>query len=575
MDCQINANGWFNANVSTLVAPFLLMADGTANDFSVQYYSYAPGKGKVNVNQLSHAALSIALEEDAASYYRDHPDADIPDIAEIKNHILMLNDLLSVSYSTLDLQDNFNFMYTDFNTDGTGFDLLLDRIDYFYSWADTYLMLYEKETLIPIYQQDFATDDIIMPPDPLFVTDILVTNHCAPYYQSMFVHTMIQMMYLWKDDLPRVDTNDFFEHATSLDFLNWLIVPKDRWSCIVPKKAFDDYAMNSAYVGLGFYIARDMANQLRICFVYPDSPAANAGLHRGDIIYEINGQPADDIHSQYDFIFGENVVGEPVDMTIKNELNETRTIKMTNSELKLVSNLYSTIIDRNSLSIGYLVFNNFVQSSIQELNTIFAYFKDNQVDDLILDLRYNSGGIIDIAQYLASLIAGDAVANQIFCQVQYNANNKGLNETYGFLSLKNSLNLSRLIVITTQASCSASEMVINGLEPYIDVIVIGNRTCGKPVGMNNYPFCDSYLFPIVFEVVNAHGVGDYYDGITVDCPAMDDISRPFGDINEASLNEALYYIENNACSKRKRKRPDLDESKPFQLHGFQQEIGAL
>ena len=331
---------------------------------------------------------------------------------------------------------------------------------------------------------------------------------------------------------------------------------------------------DSAYVGLGFYMARDIFSDLRVSFVYPDSPADNNGLSRGDIILEINHVPSDKISSQTDSAFGDDKPGEAVLIKVQKHDDTTVTLNLIKQELTISSVLHSTILDINEESVGYLVYNNFVTASVDELEPVFKHFKDNEISELILDLRYNSGGLMNIAQHLASLIGGRNLAYNTFCKVQFNEDSAYMNRTYEFVELENSLEIKRLIVITSVRTCSASEALINGLKPYMDVVVIGSPTCGKPVGMNPFNVCDKYLLPVTHQVVNSLGEGEYFDGIISDCFAFDDLTRPFGDIDENSLSEALYYIENKHCSYQKRHR-EIIESYPFPMHGFRHEIGAF
>jgi carboxyl-terminal processing protease len=140
------------------------------------------------------------------------------------------------------------------------------------------------------------------------------------------------------------------------------------------------------------------------------------------------------------------------------------------------------------------------------------------------------------------------------------------------------LNLDRVIVITSEQTCSASELVINCLKPFIDVVLVGSNTCGKPVGMIGYDLFDKHISPIEFKTVNADGEGDYFDGIPPTCDSEDDLMKQFGDEEESSLAEALNYVRNGSCTSDslaaktvKVKRP----RKEVPMRGFRKEIGAF
>jgi C-terminal processing protease CtpA/Prc len=199
-------------------------------------------------------------------------------------------------------------------------------------------------------------------------------------------------------------------------------------------------------------------------------------------------------------------------------------------------------------TVGYIFFRNFVRPSTDALNAAFAALRDARVTELILDLRYNGGGLVDVAVHLSSLIGGTLTNGQIFTEFRHNDRNSRHNEALRFRDTEGALSLSRLVVITTRSSASASELVINGLRPFIPVTVIGDRTYGKPVGQYAIDFCDKTLAPVSFSTVNADGQGDYFDGIAADCTAQDDIEHDLGAVDEGSLGEALHFIGTGACS---------------------------
>jgi C-terminal processing protease CtpA/Prc len=568
-DCSIGDDGTFSVDVSSLTPPFLLCAKGTVNNTDVDYYSYASSTGRVNISQLTHAVVSMAIQKNASQYYSDFPEGNLPESSDIYGYANYINVLLSDSYTEIGLEEDFDFLHDAFSANNEGFDLLLDRILLTISASDTIVFLSDLDTHIPIFSHDMNKAENIYFLNPERVAELLVSQHCYPFFQNLAMAIILHDFYLWNKYMPEFNAEDYADPERLLDDVRY---DKDRWSVIVPKNIFDSYMKDSAYVGLGFYMGRDVYSNLRISFVYPYSPADLQGLTRGDIILEINGKSADQITSQNDSAFGDDLVGEKVYVKVERRTGSTATFLLTKQELTISSVLYSTIFDRLNDTIGYLVFNNFVDAAIDDLEPVFKNFKENNISELILDLRYNSGGLMLIAQHLASLIGGKKVLNETFCKIQFNEDNTSLNRSYQFVNVENSVDIERLIVITTGASCSASEVLINGLKPYMDVIVIGSPTCGKPVGMNPFSVCDKYILPITNEVVNVLGEGQYYEGINVDCVAYDDLSKPFGNADEDSLREALYYIDNQHCSYGKRQRA---ESHPFPLHGFRQEIGAF
>jgi C-terminal processing protease CtpA/Prc len=156
-----------------------------------------------------------------------------------------------------------------------------------------------------------------------------------------------------------------------------------------------------------------------------------------------------------------------------------------------------------------------------------------------------------VASHLAGLIGGARTSGQVlFTQAHNNKLAPTWNETARFTNPAQALGLERLFVITTRGSASASELVINTLQPYIPVVVIGDTTYGKPVGQYGLTFCDKVLYPVAFTLRNANNEGDYFDGIPPTCAAADDAEHQLGDVAEASFAEALTYIRTGACSPR-------------------------
>jgi C-terminal processing protease CtpA/Prc len=198
--------------------------------------------------------------------------------------------------------------------------------------------------------------------------------------------------------------------------------------------------------------------------------------------------------------------------------------------------------------VGYIFFRNFVEPSAAALDAAFAELRAAGATELVLDLRYNGGGLVSVAQHLASLIGGAQTAGQVFVRYVHNDRNSQRDNTARFETAAQALSLSRLIVITTRASASASELVINALRPFIPVVVVGDRTYGKPVGQYGFTMCGKVLYPVSFATRNAAGEGDYFNGLAPSCPAADDVDHALADPQEGSLREALTVIRTGACS---------------------------
>jgi len=190
----------------------------------------------------------------------------------------------------------------------------------------------------------------------------------------------------------------------------------------------------------------------------------------------------------------------------------------------------------------------FISTADPEFDEVFQAFRNANVNDVIIDLRYNGGGLVSTAELLGDYLGGLVAENLIFSLTEYNADRAAQNNETEFLERRlNSISLSRLVVIATRGTASASELVTNGMIPHVDVAIVGDRTFGKPVGQIGLTFCDKILRPTAFKLANALGDGDYFDGLPVDCAAADDLSVAVGDPLDPNMITAMAYLDTGAC----------------------------
>jgi len=392
--------------------------------------------------------------------------------------------------------------------------------------------------------------------------------------QNEFIYKVMTSSYFWHNEVPQIDYRDYSSPEKLLEKMQYKEL--DRWSYITSKEEHRDYFEEGKYIGLGFGLKYDTTGGCHINFVYKNSPSYVADLMRGDKILKINGKNINEIenNSLWDTIFGPDDVGVMVTLVVENSEGVVRELNIEKDWIIINSVLHYDILETNGIKIGYLVLNKFLETSRAELAAVFAHFNSEGIDELILDLRYNEGGRGSIAQYLSGLIAGDNVAGKIFLKYIHNETYTDWNSESNFVKPENALSMNKVVIITTGSTCSASELVINSLKPFIDVVLVGDTTCGKPVGMYGYNFGDNHISPIEFKTLNAINEGDYFDGIPPICHSNDDLSKPFGDTQEDSLKEALYYIANGTCTTGiLRKLPRLH--KEIGLKGFRREISAF
>ncbi len=368
------------------------------------------------------------------------------------------------------------------------------------------------------------------------------------YDEKGFIYYCMKEYYLWYDEVPDLDYTAY----TSLDDLLYdlMYLDLDKWSFIVPSSTADAYygeGMTEGF-GIGFIYEPDASNDyyMRIRYVFNESPAGMAELERSDKILEADGYPVNefiDNSTLMNNIFSNYTVDFRIDRN-----GMVFNMDLTRWVYKINSVLYNDIIITTEKKIGYLVYNRFLSTSIEELEAVFSLFKSENIDDLIIDLRYNTGGSLDVTQYLASLITGDNTDGKIMARIQFNDKYSHINYSVYFEKEDISLNMNRVFFITDNNSASASELLINTLSPYIEVKIIGNRTHGKPAGMVPIDFFDMTLYAINFKIVNANDYGDYFDGIAPDATSDDGTEYSWGDINENCLAEALFYIEHGYFS---------------------------
>lgn len=386
--------------------------------------------------------------------------------------------------------------------------------------------------------------------------------------------------YLWYDEIKKEANYDFNKDPE--EFFGSLLSDKDgiKWGSshlyfsYIEKKRTDSKSISEYDPTYGFdYIVHGLQGKdyyyVRVLYILPNSPAAEAGLKRGDLIVGLNGSK--DNLKDYSLMDNGNGIELSVgDVTFNSAgaitgttVNRTVTIsaaRVTVNNPFLVDSVYQI----GGRTIGYLVYNHFSSGPKdsndgtydKEMKQIFSDFKAKGVNEFVLDLRYNGGGLVSCARLLASCLAPQKVIaeSNVFCKLMYNDKHRKEDYTYAFdksVSSSN-LNLPRLYVLTGQWTASSSEAVINGLKPFMDVVLIGDQTIGKAVGSVTYGEEEDYdwlMHPIILKICNANDEADYSQvGFTPDYEIYE-YGAPFiqfyplGDTNEKLLSIAIALIE--------------------------------
>ncbi|WP_435211155.1 S41 family peptidase [Luminiphilus sp. nBUS_16] len=396
---------------------------------------------------------------------------------------------------------------------------------------------------------------------------------CGEAGKKEFVSSVAESWYLWYEELAQVDPEDFDTAQAYLDALTAPLAPDGRdpgFSYLTDQAADDAQGSTGAYVGFGFSYGFDSQNRFLFSDVLQGGPAGDAKLQRGNEVLAIDmgaGYETIDELSERQAtiseIFGGNEAGLERSFRIRQDQS---VVEVTLAKRELDTPPLATeplLLERPGNSpVGYLNLRSFILTANEALSDATRLFRDAGVTDLVIDLRYNGGGLVSVADRMLDLLGGLVATNQDSWSIVHNA--KHSDEDFGayFAEFPDSMKPLRIAFITTGGTASASELVINSLSPHIEVVLIGEDTLGKAVGQ--YAFdqdrwsakwstCDTRLRLIAFQIVNGEGNGEYYNGLVSSggftlCPAVDDLSRNFGDPDEASLNAALGWLNNGFCS---------------------------
>ena len=420
----------------------------------------------------------------------------------------------------------------------------------------------------------------------LFLTGALLVLSCerdfiTPEKNKLTKTQLYDVMrewYLWYEHIPEVNPNDYSSLNALLDAI--VYKPTDKWSYVIATEEYDLYYNKGEYIGHGIGLVREGDGSLWVGFTYDGSTAQDQGVSRGWEILSINGEPITP-ESEIDTLLGDDDVGVENVFSFRTTGGQSTTLTLAKEIIDINSVLHSEVIEHAGTKVGYLVYQQFIVTSVPELDTVFSTFLENNVKDVIVDLRYNPGGQVDVAQYLGSLLAGEFAIKRAFVNFEYNDKQTQRNITKTFLELDQMLNPTpdRLFFITTGGSASASELVINsllgltGLNRPLEIYLVGDDTHGKPVGSIGLRFNDSTLIPITFRYTNRLGEGEFFEGLPADSYVEEDITKDFGDPDEKLLKEVLYFIENDEFTgsvvKKSRQTP------PLGLKGIHAQTGAI
>ncbi len=393
---------------------------------------------------------------------------------------------------------------------------------------------------------------------------------CTDNRQKNWVRSWLNENYLFYRDAPLTSIDpDAYTNTVENLFLDYTVrgVPaKDRFSFVLTQAEADAVFQSGTDTSVGFALRRDTSNGgiIRIAYVEPNGPAASAGFARGMVLATVDGVdtsfsiPVTLVDKLFNSAAGtSSVVG--VQDTLGGPVRTLTVASATFGTTPL-------IVDRvlPATTTGYLAYNSFA-APVGEVHLADAFkrFGAAGVTDLVVDLRYNGGGFIDIAAQLGFMVAGQVQSSgKVFESLVYNDKRSAENTNIEFVttitgSFGNSarageplsaLNLRRVSVLTSGSTCSASESFIGALRGIdIDVVLVGGTTCGKPYGFNQANNCTLAFFGLEFEGRNNKAVATSVTGIPATCAATDDLDHGLGDPAEGMLATALSYQLTGSC----------------------------
>jgi C-terminal processing protease CtpA/Prc len=386
---------------------------------------------------------------------------------------------------------------------------------------------------------------------------------------SVYLYT--DYFYLWQDQLPPFGSFKPENYKTAEEVLEALkSYAKDPNGKILDRFSFLDRngAVNqSIQEGLsgsfGFEVRYNNETDLFVKLVYPNSSADNAGIKRGWRLLEINGNRNLDLASfnADNFAFLTKALGaSSINLKLKKEDGTDASVQLLRTNFQIQPILYHQVYNVGAKKVGYFVFESFISTETafgintyvkNDLNQLFAEFESQGVSEVIVDLRYNGGGAVITAEYLSNMLVPLIANNKLMYSYEINKQlvEDGWDELFFSpvnFEKTNGLNLNRIyFLVTAGSTASASELLINNLDPFIDTKLIGeSSTYGKPVGFFPWEILKVDLYAVSFKTTNNIGYGEYFNGMPVDVNVGDDVSKNWGNPEEGMLKQALYYAQN-------------------------------
>lgn len=394
---------------------------------------------------------------------------------------------------------------------------------------------------------------------------------CSLRGRQDFAFSVLNEWYLFPETLPAsLDPTPYSSVGAYIDALTATARSqgRDRYFTYITSIAEENAFFSSgATAGFGVRFAFQ-GSRLFVIEAFEGAPALTAGIDRGTEILAIGTteanlvQVSDIIATQgsagISSALGPNTVGTTRVLRIADGAG-TRNVTLTKADYTIdpLSSRYGVkVIDDGGRRVGYINMRTFITTADNQLRTAFADFRAQGITNIVIDFRYNGGGLVSTAELMGDLLGGNRSTSDVFTFTRFRASKASNNETRRFAPQSQSVSPVKIAFITTNATASASELVMNSFIPYLGVnaALVGSNTYGKPVGQIavDQSACDDRIRVVAFAKDNSAGQGDYYSGLAssmrTTCAAPDDIARPLGDPLEASLRSALDFVAGRSCT---------------------------
>jgi len=397
-------------------------------------------------------------------------------------------------------------------------------------------------------------------------------NGCTLAARQAFVDAQMREWYLFPETLPA--SLNAAAYSTVQAYVDALTATarsqnRDRFFTYVTSIADENaYYQAGQTAGFGLRLSYPGGGQLLVAESFEGAPALAAGIDRGTQITGIGTSTAN-IRSVSDIIAAEGTAGitnalgpntagtARVLRFIAGGITREASVAKTDFELLPVSSRYGyRTLDDAGKKVGYVNLRTFISTADRQLRDAFASFRAQGITEVIVDLRYNGGGLVDTAELFTRLLGGNRSTSDVLEYTTYRPEKAQFNETAYFSPQPQSIAATKIAFIGTGGSASASELVMNAMVPYLhaNAALVGSNTYGKPVGQiaRDNPGCDDRLRVIAFAGQNAARNGNYYNGLATTmeatCRAGDDLAYPLGDPREASVAAALNFLRGGSCT---------------------------